>query len=72
MGITVSRMRWIRNVAHIAKMRKHTQFYWEKLGEAGHLGENDIGLGVLQKDLGGLDTAGSEQCRGTSATSINS
>jgi len=53
-------------------MRKHTQFYWEKLGEAGHLGENDIGLGVLQKDLGGLDTAGSEQCRGTSATSINS
>jgi hypothetical protein len=65
-------MGWTRNVAHMAKMRKHTQLYWEKFKETGHFGDYGIVWGMLPKDLGEMDTAGSEQCPGTCLTSINS
>jgi len=65
-------MRWAGNVARIAKTRKHTQLYCEKFKETGHFGENGIIWGMLPKDLGGLDTAGSERCPGTCLTGISS
>jgi len=71
MGITLSRMGWTGNVTHRAKNEK-TQIYWEKFKETGHLREKGHRIwGVSRKYLGGLDTAGFEQCPVTFVTSIN-